>query len=62
MQDFEDGHLYALEKMWAFHQYSGFPKGTKMTINSKVYRSSRPRYAWVYPEAAAVFCACIQYV
>ena len=40
MQDFEDGHLYALEKFWAFHQYSGLPKGAGVTINPKVWHST----------------------
>ncbi len=38
LQDFEDGHLYALEKFWAFHQYSGLPKDTTVTINPKVWQ------------------------
>lgn len=35
-QDYEEGHLYALEKFWAFHQYSGLPKGSGVSINPKV--------------------------
>ena len=38
LQDFQEGHLYALEKFWAFHQYSGLPKGSHLTINPKVPR------------------------
>lgn len=26
LQDFENGSLYGLEKLWAFHHYTGFPK------------------------------------
>ncbi len=26
VQDFEGGSLYGLEKFWAFHHYTGFPK------------------------------------
>ena len=61
MQDFEEGHLYALEKLWAFHQYSGLPKGTDMTINPKVCHSSCPYYSEVKPEAADLY-GCIHYV
>lgn len=25
-QDFEGGSLYGLEKLWAFHHYTGFPR------------------------------------
>ena len=36
LQDFEEGHFYALEKFWAFHQYSGLPKDSNLAINPKV--------------------------
>ena len=36
LQDFESGHLYALEKFWGFHHYTGLPAGCSVTINSKV--------------------------
>ena len=36
LQDYEEGHLYALEKFWAFHQYSGLPKDSGVKINPKV--------------------------
>ena len=36
LQDFESGHLYALEKFWGFHHYTGLPAGCSMTINPKV--------------------------
>ena len=26
LQDFEGGSLYGLEKLWAFHHYTGFPR------------------------------------
>ena len=36
LQDYKEGHLYALEKFWAFHQYSGLPKDSNLAINPKV--------------------------
>ena len=36
LQDFESGHLYALEKFWGFHHYTGLPAGCSVTINPRV--------------------------
>ena len=43
LQDLESGHLYALEKFWGFHHYTGLPAGCSVTINSKVGTESADR-------------------
>lgn len=36
-QDFEHGSLYGLEKFWAFHHYTGFPKDQpQLEMHAKV--------------------------
>lgn len=36
LQDYANGFLYGLEKLWAFHNYHGFPKGSSVQMNPKV--------------------------
>jgi hypothetical protein len=37
VQDFEHGSLYGLEKFWAFHHYTGFPKDQpQLEMHAKV--------------------------
>lgn len=35
-QDYANGFLYGLEKLWAFHNYHGFPKDKELEIQPKV--------------------------
>ena len=37
LQDYFDGDsLYGLEKFWAFHHYTGFPKGSGLEMEPRV--------------------------
>jgi hypothetical protein len=51
-QDFEAGGLYGLEKLWAFHHYTGLPKHAGLDIEPQVpppRRAAPP--AWAPPRA-----------
>ena len=57
MQDFEDGSLYGLEKLWAFHHYTGFPPGEDIQMQPTVRERGVP--AWHAASLARLYRPCL---